>query len=40
MENFKRAFKLWNFNRKPEVDTEPMTKKTKEYIAYCVNSNT
>ena len=40
MKNFKRAFKLWNFNHKPEVNTEPMmTKKTQEYIAYCVNSN-
>jgi len=41
MENFKRAFKLWNFNHKPEVNKEPeMLAITEEYIAYCVNSNT
>ena len=39
MKNYKMSFKLWNLNRKSEADTEPMTKKTQEYIAYCVNSN-
>jgi len=41
MKNFKRVFKLWNFNHKSKVTEEPeMLEITKQYIAYCANSNT
>jgi len=40
MENFKRAFKLWNFNHKPEVNKEPeISPITGQYIAYYVNNS-
>jgi len=44
MENFKRAFKLWNHHRKMveeinKVKEPEMLTITQKYIAYCVNSN-
>ncbi len=35
----KKSFKLWNLTNKTQEKEPEMLEITKQYIAYCVNSN-